>query len=397
MQKITEGQYAIEATKIVSGFETWTKLWAEALEKAEKGDMKDTDSLRTDFRNGEYGAARRLDLLHSYMMGEGPLAGPAGGFLKVMEAGLFSRLETDEFFTIQHYYDSLQVMLSKMIRVQLMGLHFRICAEEKPSEASIAKWSDEVQANFKAQKARVIDCMPLFIRKIKPNFESGPVTSNEHWWRFIEEEQRGKCLAVREADAWWTAIDVKSGGQKYNLVGSSGCDAKAWHEWRWERPLLVDRTPNPETPRERFPLADRKHFDKACELQQKEHMADLTYVISRHSHCRLWAKTGITAKGPLTYDPNDKASLGQYDEWYSILFKIVPVKGRNVPAFKLQAMYPTRDFHELNADSWSISKDTVYYLEDEGTMQDSEVVAGWLKQAAALLPSIITGLFPKTG
>ncbi|VDB82622.1 unnamed protein product [Peniophora sp. CBMAI 1063] len=373
VQKVTENMYAIEATKIVTAFQTWTRLWAEALEDAKAGDRTALHSLQEQFKHSDIGAANRLSLLDNYLMGVS-LGGGSGGFIKVLEEGFFKRLEDDEFFTIQHYYDSILVLMSRLVRIQLIGFYFQLCAMDQPNAERANKWAQELMGRFKAQKEKMLECMPPFVRKLKPNFEESPIPA-EHWWRFINDDNRGQCLAVVNSRPWYYAAGLTHGvGDIHAMCKSSGTRACPEYEWRFERPLLVDREPQPKTSAERHPTADVHSQNPEAIQRQKDHDLDLTFLLNRHSHKRLTLGSELVANGARSWDPKMEQKYWNEYAWdrRNVRFKVLPVKGRPVPAFRLLGIMPTEAKTWKGMDGFATNPipNAVWYLHDEGTSQN---------------------------
>lgn len=203
--------------------------------------------------------------------------------------------------------------------------------------------------------------MPYLIRHIKPDFDTPAIDC--HWWRFIQFDDSRYCLAVRSEDTWYNKFDVKSGFSRGQLVKSEGTNPCPWHEFRWESNILTDRDPQPKTALERNPDGTPQQYSEVRIAREKDHKADLTTILCRHTHQRLCAFQLVSAKGKI-------------EDWSTIYWKILPVKGKSMPTFKLLGMYPqdVRQWKDgrggINLGELYIKQSTVYYLEDNGTSQD---------------------------
>lgn len=263
----------------------------------------------------------------------------------------------------------------RLVRIQLVGFYFRLCAMEEKNDERASKWAAEMQTRFEEQKAKIISCMPPFVQKLKPDFET-PAMAMEHWWRFINEAKRDQCLAIVESTPWYSLIGLpKCIQDKYALTKSNGTHPTPVHEWRFERPLLVDREPQPQTSFEQYPNAGA-----SAEEMQERNVAferDFTFLLCRFTHKRLGSFNELKALWDREWDPSRIGFYGGEYGWKDnmVRWKVVPTKGKPLPTFKLLGVMPSsaKTWPEIDSfahNPFERENNTEWYLEDQGTSQD---------------------------
>lgn len=155
----------------------------------------------------------------------------SSGYIGAYEAALYIRLsdQSDLHFHISHYYESIQNLLQMIIQIQILGCYFYRCANR--AGAQTESIVSQISANIADQKRRLIDCMPPFIKKIKPSFEE-PVKSS-FWWQ-LSLNSGYQCLTIKDSVAWYSK---ETGYLVYERIGPAAPN----NQWRFEPPLLPDQ------------------------------------------------------------------------------------------------------------------------------------------------------------